>query len=50
MNIFNPLLLSVIALISVFITLEPAKPQEKIEITPLIQSSRGLSGKISYPR
>ena len=51
MNIFNHLLLSAIALTSVFITLEPAKPQEKIEVTPLIQSSRGLSGKkISYPR
>ena len=51
MNIFKPLLLSAIALSSAFITLEPAKAQEKIEVTPLIQSTRGLSGKtISYPR
>ena len=51
MNIFNPLLLTAIALTSVFINLEPAKSQEKIEVTPLIQSSMGLSGKkISYPR
>ena len=39
------------ALSSAFIALEPAKSQEKIEVTPLIQSSMGLSGKkISYPR
>ena len=51
MNIFKPILLSAIALSSAFITLEPAKSQEKIEVIPLIQSSRGLSGKkISYPR
>ena len=51
MNIFKPLLLSAIALSSAFITLEPAKSQGKIEVTPLIQSSMGLSGKkISYPR
>ena len=31
--------------------LEPAKSQEKIEVTPLIQSTKGLDGKkISYPR
>ena len=51
MNIFKHLLLSAIALSSSFITLEPAKSKEKIEVTPIIQSSRGLSGKkISYPR
>ena len=44
-------MLSAIALSSAFITLEPAKSQEKIEVTTLIQSARGLSGKkISYPR
>ena len=51
MNIFKSLLLSAIALSSAFITLEPAQSQEKIEVTQLIQSTRGLSGKkISYPR
>ena len=51
MNIFKTLLLSAITLSSAFITLEPAKSQGKIEVTPLIQSSMGLSGKkISYPR
>ena len=51
MNIFKPFLLSTIALSSAFITLEPAESQEKIEITPLIQSTRGLGGKkISYPK
>ena len=51
MNIFKPLILTTITLLSAFITLEPAKSQEKIEVTPLIQSTRGLSGKkISYPR
>ena len=51
MNILKSLLLSAIALSSAFITLEPAKSQEKIEVTPLIQSTKGLSGKkISYPR
>ena len=51
MNIFKPLFLTAITLLSAFITLEPAKSQEKIEVTPLIQSTRGLSGKkISYPR
>ena len=51
MNIFKTLLLSAITLSSALITLEPAKSQGKIEVTPLIQSSMGLSGKkISYPR
>ena len=44
-------MLSAIALSSAFINFEPAKSQDKIEVTPLIQSSMGLSGKkISYPR
>ncbi len=51
MNIFKPILLSAIALSNAFINLEHAKSQEKIEVIPLIQSIRGLSGKkISYPR
>ena len=51
MNIFKTLLLTAITLSSASITLEPAKSQGKIEVTPLIQSSMGLSGKkISYPR
>tara|TARA_B100000965_G_scaffold398550_1_gene416847 strand:- start:370 stop:798 length:429 start_codon:yes stop_codon:yes gene_type:complete len=51
MNIIKVLLLSLIGLSSAFITLEPAKTQEKIEVFPLIQSTKGLSGKkISYPR
>ena len=44
-------MLSAKVLSSAFITLEPAKSQEKIEVTPLIQSTKGLGGKkISYPR
>ena len=39
---------SAIVLLSAFITLEPAKSQEKIEVTPLIQSSNGLGGKKSH--
>ena len=51
MNIFKTLFGIGIAVSSAFITLEPTKSQEKIEVTPLIQSSKGLSGKkISYPR
>ena len=43
--------MSAIALSNAFITIEPAKSQEKIEVTSLIQSTAGLSGKkISYPR
>ena len=50
MNMFKPLLLSAIALSGAFIPLESAKSQEKIEVTPLIQSTMGLSGKkTSYP-
>ena len=45
------LFLSAIAVTTVFTSLEPAYSQEKIEITSLIQSSQGLSGKkLSYPR
>jgi len=51
MNIFKTLLLTAIAVSSASITLEHAKSQEEIEVTPLIQSTKGLSGKkISYPR
>ena len=51
MNIFKTLFGIGIAVSSAFITLEPTKSQEKIEVTPLIQSTKGLSGKkISYPR
>ena len=51
MNIFKTLLLTAIAVSSGFITIEPAKSQEKIEVTSLIQSTKGLSGKkFSYPR
>ena len=48
MNIFKTLLLTIIAVSSAFITLEPTKSQEKIEVTPLIQSTKGLSGKKSH--
>ena len=41
-------MLSTIALSSAFITVETAKSQEKIEVTPLIQSSSGLGGKKSH--
>ena len=51
MNIFKTLFGIGIAVSSAFITLEPTKSQEKIEVIPLIQSTIGLSGKkISYPR
>ena len=51
MNIFKTLFGIGIAVSSAFITLEPTKSQEKIEVTPLIQSTKGLSGKkISYPK
>ena len=52
MNILKTLSISVLAVSSVFAKLEPAQAKEKkIVITPLIQSSKGLSGKkISYPR
>ena len=51
MHIFKPFNLASIAISSVFIILEPTNSQEKIEVTPLIQSQKGLSGKkISFPR
>ena len=52
MNIVKPLLISALAVSSIFTSLEPSQAKEKkIEVTPLIQSSKGLSGKkISYPR
>ena len=51
MNIFKTLLLTAIAVSSELITIEPAMSQEKIEVTSLIQSTKGLSGKkLSYPR
>ena len=51
MKIVKTFLLTAIAVSSGFITIEPAKSQRKIEVTPLIQSTRGLSGKkFSYPR
>tara|TARA_B100000902_G_C26909044_1_gene715906 strand:+ start:178 stop:312 length:135 start_codon:yes stop_codon:yes gene_type:complete len=44
-------LLSAIAVSNAFIRLELADSKEKIEVTPLIQSTKGLRGKkISYPR
>ena len=51
MNIFKTFFLSYFAMTLTFITLEPIKSQEKIKVTPLIQSTKGLSGKkISFPR
>ena len=45
------LLISVITISSVLIPFEIAKAQEKIEVIPLIQSTKGLGGKkISYPK
>ena len=45
------LLISAITISSVLLPLEIAKAQEKIEVIPLIQSTKGLGGeKISYPR
>ena len=51
MQKFRNLLISAITISSVLIPLEIAKAQEKIEVIPLIQSTKGLGGKkISYPR
>ena len=51
MNIVNSFFLSALVISSTFVTLRPAKSQEKIEVTPLIKSTKGLSGKkISFPR
>ena len=51
MKILKIFLLSALAMSGAFIMLEQSKSQEKIEVIPLIQSTKGLSGKkISYPR
>ena len=51
MNSIKTFLLSALAISSTLITIESAKSQEIIEVTPLIQSTKGLSGKkISFPR
>ena len=51
MNIFKTFFLSSVVLSSAFIALIPINSQEKLEVTPLIQSTKGLSGKkISFPR
>ena len=51
MRQFRNLLISAITIFSVLLPLEIAKAQEKIEVIPLIQSTKGLGGeKISYPR
>tara|TARA_B100000214_G_scaffold49938_1_gene31404 strand:+ start:129 stop:626 length:498 start_codon:yes stop_codon:yes gene_type:complete len=51
MKLFKSFMLTAITVSSTFITIEPTKSQEKIEVTPLIQSTKGLSGKkISYPK
>ena len=45
------LLVSAITISSIFLPLEISKAEEKIEVIPLIQSTKGLSGKkISYPK
>ena len=45
------LLISAITISSIFIPSEISKAEEKIEIIPLIQSTKGLGGKnISYPK
>tara|TARA_B100000214_G_scaffold167342_1_gene120193 strand:+ start:1187 stop:1615 length:429 start_codon:yes stop_codon:yes gene_type:complete len=51
MNLSKTLLLSAIAISSTASTFYPVNSQEKIEVIPLIQSTKGLNGKkISYPR
>ena len=51
MNTFKTFLLTALTVSSWFITIESANSQEKIEVTSLIQSTQGLSGKkFSYPR
>ena len=45
------LLIYAISISSIFLPLEISRAQEKIEVIPLIQSSKGLGGKkISYPK
>ena len=44
-------LISAVTISSIFLPLEISKAEEKIEVIPLIQGSKGLGGnKISYPR
>ena len=51
MKKFRNLLISAVTISSVLLPLEISNAQEKIELIPLIQSTKGLSGKkISYPR
>ena len=51
MQKFRNLLISAITISSVLLPLEITKAKEKIEVIPLIQSTKGLGGKkISYPR
>ena len=51
MNFFKNFILPSIAISTFLITLEPIKSQDKIEVIPLTQSTKGLSGKkISFPR
>ena len=51
MQKFRNLLISAITISSVLLSLEITNAQEKIEVIPLIQSTKGLGGKkISYPR
>ena len=51
MQKFRNLLISAITISSVLLPLEIGKAQEKIEVIPLIQSTKGLGDKkISYPR
>ena len=50
MQKFRNLLISAVTISSVLLPLEISNAQEKIELIPLIQSTKGLSGKkISYP-
>ena len=45
------LIISAITISSIFLPLEISKAEEKIEVIPLIQGTRGLGGKkISYPK
>ncbi len=51
MQKFRNLLILAMTISSVFLPLEITNAQEKIELIPLIQSTKGIGGeKISYPR
>ncbi len=51
MKILQNLIISAIAISSVFLSIENSKAEERIEVIPLIQSTKGLGGKkISYPK